>query len=212
MSALNETAVPRAAEPDTTEIPQAVIEAGSKVRTERALRLTRELQVTVTVDASGWLNDKVELRYRRGRGGTILPVLVRVGHDAIDATLLADGGVLTRCRAYNDALDQLRQLALRLGALVHDGLLVPVPGTATASAYDELGRLDEVIALRQATHMGHGIVRLDILAAETAYLQARVVALAPIVRAAERTASATWDGDTEDVPVDPACTSRPGHQ
>jgi len=194
----SKTDAPRAAELGATEIPQVVIEDGSQVRTERALRLTRELLVTVTVDASGWPKDKAELRYQRGRGGTILPVLVRVGHDALDATVLADGDVLARCRAYNDALDQLRQLALRLRTLVRDGVLMPVPGTATASAYDELVRLDEVIAHRQATHMRQSVVLLDVLAAETAHFQARLVALAPTVRAAERAASATWDGDTED--------------
>jgi hypothetical protein len=83
----------------------------------RALRLTRDLVVTVTIDESGWLKDNVELRYQRERGGTIQPVLVRVGHEALDADVLAEGGVLARCRAYNNALDQLRQLALRLGAL-----------------------------------------------------------------------------------------------
>jgi hypothetical protein len=204
----SETGMPRAAEVGATEIPQVVIEDGSEVGAvslTRALQLTRELEVTTTIDGSGWLQRHVELRYQRGRGGTIQPLLVRVGQDALDADVLAEGGVLARCRAYNDALDQLRQLALRLGALVRDRLIAPVPGTATASAHDELARLDEVIAHRQATHMGQSVVRLDVLAAETTYFQARGVALAPIVRAAERAASATWDGDTEDVPVHPAC-------
>lgn len=204
----SETRMPRAAEVGATEIPQVVIEDCSEVGTPglaRALRLTRELHLTVTIDGSGWLKGHAELRYQRARGGTIQPVLVRVGHEALDADVLAEGGVLARCRAYNDALDQLRQLALRLGALVRDRLVVPVPGTVTAAAHDELARLDEVIARRQATHTGQSVVRLDVLAAETTYFQARGVALAPIVRAAERAASATWDGDTEDVPVHPAC-------
>jgi hypothetical protein len=208
MSEPSETAVPRAAEVGATEIPQVVLEDCSEVGTPglaRALQLIRELQVSVTIDGSGWLKGHVELRYQRGRGGTIQPLLVRVGNDALDADVLAEGGVLARCRAYNDALDQLRQVALRLGALVRDRLVVPVPGTATALAHDELARLDEVIAHRQATHMGHSTVRLDVLAEETAYFQARGVALAPIVRAAERAVSATWDGDTQDVPVNPAC-------
>jgi hypothetical protein len=168
----------------------------------RALRLTQQLGVTTTVDPSGWLHADVELHYRRARGGTIQPVMVRVGHDATDAAILADGGVLARCRQYNAAIDQLRQIGLQLAALVRDGRVQPVPGTPTAAAHAELARLDAVIAHRQATRMGLSTVRFAVLVEEIAWFQARSTELAPIVQAAERSASAAWDGDTEDVAID----------
>lgn len=63
-------------------------------------------------------------------------------------------------------------------------------------------RLDEVIAQRQANQMGHSTVRLDMLADEIAFFEARSAELAPIVLAAERSACVTWDGDTQDIVID----------
>jgi hypothetical protein len=168
----------------------------------RALRLSQQLRVTTIVDESGWLKDKVELHYKRGRGGTIQPVTVRVGQDAPDAAVLADGGVLGRCREYNGAIDRLRQLGRQLTAMVREGRVQPAPGTALASTHAELARLDAVIERRQATQMGHSVVRLDVLVAEIALFQARAAEHAPIVQAAERSACATWDGDTQDIAPD----------
>jgi hypothetical protein len=171
----------------------------------RALRLSQQLGVTATIDESGWLNGDAELHYKRGRGGTIQPLLVRVGKDAPDALVLASGGVLARCREYNGALDLLRQLGLQLAALVRDGRIALVPGTPVAAAHDELAQLDVVIARRQAIQMGHSIVRLDVLAVEVAYFRGRGAELARTVQTVERAASATWEGDTEDVVLDAGC-------
>ena len=168
----------------------------------RALRLTQQLGVTTTVEPSGRLNADIELHYRRARCGTIQPAMVRVGRDAPDTAVLADGGLLARCRQYNAAIDQLRQLGLQLAALVRDGRVQLVPGTPTASAHAELARLDAVIAHRQATRMGLSTVRLAVIVEEIAWFQARRTELAPIVQAAERSASAAWDGDTEDLALD----------
>jgi hypothetical protein len=173
----------------------------------RALRLSQQLRVTRIVDESGWLKDKVELHYKRGRGGTIQPVTVRVGQDAPDAAVLADGGVLGRCREYNAAIDRLRQLGLQLANMVRDGRIQPAPGTPLASTYTELAQLDAVIARRQATQMGHSVVRVDLLVVEIAHFQARHAQHAPIVQAAERSACATWDGDTQDIALDSNRTS-----
>jgi hypothetical protein len=171
----------------------------------RALRLSQELGVTVTVDASGGLKDAVELQYRRVRGGTILPLLVRVGKDASDPRVLANGGVLARCREYKEAIDQLRQLGVQLAELMRDGRVQLAPGSAVASAEAELAQLDATIAHRQAIRMGLGTVRLDILSEEIAYFRTRGAELAPIVHEAERSRSAAWDGDTEDIALDGGC-------
>lgn len=197
--------VPPAADPAASGAVRAPAEARANAclaTRARALRLTHQLGVATTVEPSGRLNADVELHYRRARGGTIQPVMVRVGHDAPDAAVLADGGVLARCRQYNATIDQLRQLGLPLAALVRDGRVQLAPGTPPASAHAELARLDAVIAHRQATRMGLSTVRLAVLIEEIAWFQARRTELAPIVQAAERSDSAAWDGDTEDVALD----------
>jgi hypothetical protein len=176
----------------------------------RALRLSQQLQITTIVDESGRLKDKVELHYNRGRGGTIQPVTVRIGQDAPDAAVLADGGVLGRCREYNAAIDRLHQLGLQLATVVREGRVQLAPGTALASTHAELVRLDTAIAQRQATQIGHSVVRLDVLVAEIAHFQARDGEHAPIVQAAERSACATWDGDTQDIALDGKGADDPG--
>lgn len=176
----------------------------------RALRLSQQLRITTIVDESGWLKDKVELHYKRGRGGTILPATVRVGQDAADAAVVADGGVVGRCREYNTAIEQLRQLGRQLATMVREGRVQAAPGAALASTYAELARLDAVITHRQATQMGHSVVRLDVLVAEIAFFQARHAEHAPIVQAAERSACATWDGDTQDIALDGNRNDGPG--
>jgi hypothetical protein len=80
--------------------------------------------------------------------------------------------------------------------MVRDGRIELTPGTEVASAYAELTRLEDTIAQRQATRMGTCAVRLDVLATETAYFEAHGPALTAIVLAAERSASATWDGES----------------
>jgi hypothetical protein len=62
-----------------------------------------------------------------------------------------------------------------------------------------------MVAARQVEHMGHGIARLQTLVRETAHLEGRHAQLAAIVQAAERSAPAAWDGDTEDVVIDNGC-------
>lgn len=197
--------IPSAADQSSANAAHATIAdlANARIASRaRALRLSQQLRLTTIVDESGWLKDKVELHYKRGRGGTIQPVTVRVGQAATDAAILADGGVLGRCREYNAAIDRLRQLGLQLATMVREGRVQPAPRTALASTHAELARLDDVIAHRQATQMGHGTVRLDVLVVEIAHFQARHAEHAPIVHAAERSARTTWDGDTQDIALD----------
>jgi len=157
-------------------------------RHARALRLSRELRIRVVVDSIGWLKDKIEIVYRPERRGTIRPYFVRVGHLASDAALSGDDGVWARCRRYNAALEQLYQLAAKLETMVRTGSVRLVPGSAIAYAYQQLSRLDELIASRQAKTMGNRVVRLDRLGDEIEYLARCDAHLVPIIDQAERTA------------------------
>lgn len=158
-------------------------------RHARALRLSRELRIRVVVDAAGWLKDKIEIVYHREHRRTIRPYFVRVGHLAPDADLSGEHGVWARCRLYNAALDRLHQLAAQLATMVRTGSITLVPGSAVTYAHQQLSRLDELIASRQAKTMGNGTVRLDRLADEIEFFARNDAHLAPIIDQAERAAS-----------------------
>jgi hypothetical protein len=143
------------------------------------------------LDQGGCLRGDIELVYQCDRRGHIRPVEVRVGWDATDDDVLNEGGPLTRCRRYNDALKTLQDLAVRLARQVHDGRLTVEPGTQLAIAYRELSRLDHLIATRQAIHMGHGVVRMEALRREIEFYIRLEAQHAPAVLAAERAARAS---------------------
>jgi hypothetical protein len=108
---------------------------------------------------------------------------------ASDATLSGDHGVWARCRRYNAALAQLYQLAAKLATMVRTGSVTLVPGSGIAYACEQLSRLDERIAARQAKTMGNRTVRLDQLAEEIEYFARCDAELAPIIDQAERAAA-----------------------
>lgn len=155
-------------------------------RQARALRLSRQLRILVVVDAAGWLKDKIEIVYHRERRRTIRPYFVRVGHLAPDADLSGEHGVWARCRRYNGALDRLHQLAAQLETMVRTGRITLVPNSAVEYAYQQLSRLDELIASQQAKTMGYSTVRLDRLGEEIEFFARCDAHLAPIIEQAER--------------------------
>src|SRR5215470_11542306 len=67
----------------------------------RALQLGHLLRIYVVVDNTGWLSRDVEIVFQRERENTIQPITVRVGRDASDEDVLADGGAFGICRKYN---------------------------------------------------------------------------------------------------------------
>lgn len=140
-------------------------------RQARALRLSRELGLRASVDATGWLCSEVEIVYRRARDGTIAPFAVRVGSGAIDTDLAGPQGVQARCRQYNAAVRRLRQLADRLASLVARDPTELCSGSALVRAQRELSQLNALIAWRQETHMAAGVVRLKQLGAEIECLE-----------------------------------------
>jgi hypothetical protein len=157
----------------------------------RALHLSQKLRIHVIVESRGWLKDKIEIAYHHERDGAIRPYCVRVGHLAPDDTLSGDDGVWARCRRYNAAVAQLYQLAAKLATMVRTGSVTLVPGSAIAYACEQLSRLDERIAARQAKTMGNRTVRLDQLAEEIEYFARCDAELAPIIDQAERAADTT---------------------
>jgi hypothetical protein len=165
----------------------------------RALQLSSRLHVHVIVDHTGWLSRDVEIIYQRELGGIIHPITVRVGREASDADVLADGGALGICRKYNEALERLRQLAIRLTAVLREGRLEVRAGSELDAAQRELSMLDALVASRQLKHMGSGVVRLDRLRSEIAFFAERHAALVQIVTCAEQEAHPSWDADTEEL-------------
>lgn len=157
-------------------------------RHARALQLSQKLRILVIVESRGWLKDKIEIAYHPERGGAIRPYCVRVGHLAPDGALSGEHGVWARCRRYNAALAQLYQLAGRLATMVRTGSVTLVPGSAITYACEQLSRLDQRIAARQAKTMGNRTVRLDQLAEEIEYFARCDAELAPIIDQAERSA------------------------
>ncbi len=156
----------------------------------RARELGWRLGVEVEIDETG-LRSEVELTFDKQRD-ELRPVKVRVGRDATDETVLAEGGVLASCRKYNATLVLLRQLAKQLTHQVRHGTIRLEPGSPVAAAHRQLSELDDLIANRQRITMGQGVVRLTTLRRETEYLASYHDLTAAIVQAAGQ----TTDDDT----------------
>lgn len=148
---------------------------------ERARKLGRRLGAQVVIDETGWLRSEVELVFERERDRTLRPVMVRVGRDASDASVTADGGVLASCHGYNGALVRLRWLASRLADLIRQGRVRLDSGAPAVYAHALLSGLDELIDRRQRLTMGHGVVQLATLRRETEFFGRYAAQLAPVV-------------------------------
>ena len=168
----------------------------------RALLLDQQLGVHTVVDDSGRLRAETELLYKRRQGGAISPVMVRVGREVRDDELVADGGVVGRCRRYNDALERLRQLGVRLFSAMEAHRIALVPGSTVEYAHRELSRLDALVLQRQVKYMSHRTVRLHRLVRECEFFEDHLASLAPIVLAAEQGVISPWDGDTMEMTFD----------
>lgn len=143
----------------------------------RALQLEARLKLRTSIDETERLGGNVEIVYdrlREPRGG-ILPIAVRIGRDARDRDVLANGGIWPRFRRYNAVLARLRALADRLADLASDErspLKLPFTIAAdSASAYRLLQDLDASITYRQASLMARNVVLLGALVSETDYLE-----------------------------------------
>lgn len=159
----------------------------------RVHQLRQQLRVDVVLDDSCWLLADVEIVYRRCAGGTIWPAVVYIGREARDEDVLADGGILGRCHRYNTALDNLRQLAVRLATAMSVHQLPLTEGLTIRYAHRELSRLDALIIQRQMQFMGNRTVRLHRLTRECAYFEGLHERLAAVVVAAEQGQIIGWD-------------------
>jgi len=161
---------------------------------ERAHVLGRRLGVQVAIDETGWLRREVELVLTREPAGTFRPTTIRVGCEASDDEVLAEGGAVAQCDEYNRAIGKLRQLAAELAVMAHNGRIALVAGSPVAYAHSELSRLDELIERRQRSTMGHGVVRLATLRREIEFFVRCDAHLAPIIHAAAGVANAAPTG------------------
>jgi len=158
--------------------------AGIAITAERAHELSERLGVPVTIDESGWLCHGVALRYQRGPHVTIQPRALLVGASCLVQDVLANARIITLSHDYNNALQGLHGMVARL---------LPVIGglPQDSEAYvlhQELSKLDDMVAGRQAARMGNGLVSPAILESEVAYLMSYYEQALRIVGAAEHAA------------------------
>jgi len=149
----------------------AEFDARPRITPERVHELSQRLGIPVAIDDTGALRDGIELHYVPGPGQTIQPTMVRVGRDAIVADILAHGDVIGRVTRYNGALGKLRKLWDRLVALLKRTPQPFQPGSPVWRSYQELAKLDDLIALRQSARMGHSVVSPEILDREIEFLE-----------------------------------------
>jgi hypothetical protein len=196
----DECAPDRSAEP-AGDGPGEIVEDGARgaipddtlgvaIDLVRARKLGRRLRIEVAIDRTHRLRREVELVFTRKPDGTLGPVTVRVGREASDDDVLADGGVVARCEQYNAALGRLRQLAAQLTEAVRDARVALVPGSPIAYAHRELAQLDELIERRLRSTLSRGAVRTAILVREIEFFARCDAHLTPILRAAMRPAHA----------------------
>jgi len=164
----------------------AEFDARPRITPERVHELSQRLGIPVAIDDTGALRDGIELHYVPGPGQTIQPTMARVGRDAIVDDILAHGDVIGRATRYNGALGKLRSLWDRLIALIKRTPQPLKPGSAVWRSYQELRKLDDLIALRQSARMGHGVVSPEILDREIEFLEGYRAHHEAIVANAER--------------------------
>lgn len=121
--------------------------------------------------------------------GTIQPITARVGREASNEDVLAEGGVAARCEEYNGAISKRHQLAEYLATMARNGAITLEHGSPVAYAHGELSHLDELIERRQRVTMGHATVRLSALRREVEFFERYDAHIAPIVHAAARAPS-----------------------
>jgi hypothetical protein len=146
-------------------------DARPRITSERLHEMSRRLGVPVAIDNTGTLRDGIELQYVLGPKGTIRPAMLRVGRGAIVDDILAHGAVIDRVTRYNGVLGKLRRLWDRLVALLQRARQPIKPGTPVWRSYQELLKLDDLIALRQSARMGQGVVNPEILDREIEFFQ-----------------------------------------
>jgi hypothetical protein len=157
----------------------------------RAIQLEARLKLRTSIDESDRLGGNVEIVYDRLREphGGILPIAVRIGRDARDGDLLANGGILPRFHRYNAMLARLHALADRLADLASDERSpIKAPFTPPADrdgAYRLLQQLDASITRRQALHMARNVVLFGVLVSETNYLERCDRQMTPVIADAE---------------------------
>ncbi|HEY4240137.1 MAG TPA: HNH endonuclease [Kofleriaceae bacterium] len=160
-------------------------DARIRVSAEHAEDLARRLGVPVEIDTTGRLKSGVELHYARAPNGDIRPLRIIAGSAALVDDVLVHAAVIRRITRYNGTLGELRRLWDRLVVLFDGRPGVPRAGAAWES-YQELAKLDDLIALRQAAKFGGGVIDGAALDEEITFFESMRARHAGVIAEAER--------------------------
>jgi hypothetical protein len=166
--------------PDGSEVDEPVhvaaprVDRRARVRTDQLETLSRQLGAKVVIDAELHNGVEVHAVQRKGLLGYDLDAIeIRAGVAALQSDVLAHAETVRDLRRYNGLLGKLRALADRLLRGRDPSRPSFPPGTRGHVTERELGKLDQLIAQRQAQHAS-GLIDAATLADELAFLRGQV--------------------------------------
>jgi hypothetical protein len=160
----------------------------ARVSPENLAQLEQRLGVPIVVDDT--LSNGVELQYATKRGllgvGTdIEPTAMRIGRDALIEDVLAHRATIARVTRYNGVVGKLRGLWDRL-VVKTEGSNPFRPGELGWEAFEEIRKIDELIAMRRA-RWNPRTLDARTLDDEIAFLEGRRAYHEEIIRSAQET-------------------------
>ena len=166
------------------DAPAAAIDRRTRVTTERLAELGDRLGVRIEID--GALTDGIELHHAVRTDGGIDPTILRVGPRALVDDILVHRLTVRRITRYNHEVSLLRRLRDRLVVYARGTRNPFPPGTAGYEAFEELAKIEALIASRRSIRMRRQVDPL-ILDEEIAFLEETRLRHQATVRDAEQT-------------------------
>jgi hypothetical protein len=151
-------------------IHMSSLSAVSSVPVDERIRVMRELagDVPVAIDRTGWLRYGIALQYVSESNGMIRPTAVVIGAEARMEDIIKYRDIVIRVSRYNEAIEEIRILWQRIGALLEGD---QIRGDALQSAQRALVKFDELVASRRADRMGNGFASPEVLGSECRFLE-----------------------------------------
>lgn len=167
----------------------------ARVSPENLAQLEQRLGVPIIVDDT--LSNGVELQYATKRGalgvGTdIEPTAIRIGREALIEDVLAHRATIARVTRYNGVVGKLRGVWDRL-VVRTEGINPFRPGELGWEAFEEIRKIDELIAMRRA-RWNPRTLDARTLDDEIAFLDGRRAYHEEIIRSAEETGAIRGTG------------------
>jgi hypothetical protein len=125
---------------------------------EQLERLSRDLQLSIEVDHSGWLQEPMHVRFIRGPGHTLCPTAIQIRSTEPIETCVAESNILGRCSQYNRFVEELRRLQARCSHVVAKETGKLDLQSPLMRAFTTLQNLDAELVRRQALYMGNNTV------------------------------------------------------